>query len=542
MRYFFLLLAIAIAPGVFSQDLSTEITVDRTVVPRLDPAAPVQSVQPSVLATDAPQVRLLPDDLTTVPPYDPQPGFSADPADPSAPASKYRGYVLGGYAPAHNYAFRAGYKLVNKKSTVLDAHLGLRGFSYKGWSDFQGAKATLMRPYAEVDLFHAFRPSTLLEVRAVASLDRISDNPRYGADLHHGIGRANLDGRVSARVRGYRLITDFKANYIEVSDPLKADPDAYSAVFDLTGSFAPVSETGWDVELRLAAQTRQGRPQFDERFHRNTCAIVGLTPGYSFKASRFRFHAGVRLDATFGGNEGAFHAAPRIEAYTMLTRGVHVRLDVAGGEYFNSSARCYAYSPWAVQNYLFANSYSPVDARLELTFGPTDWGSLSFFGRYNRTNDVPMPMIMRQALTWERVDLYGFSGGAKIRLTPAKWLTADATATFTPEGLHSATADNIDRARFIVNASLTVTPVKDLHLGISYHLRAGRAFYVTDPGSTFRRGIGNISDLRIHAGYRILEPLTVFIAADNILNRRPELLPGLNTRGIHGLLGAVWQF
>ena len=542
MRKFFLLLAITLTTNAFCQDLSTEITVDRTVVPRLDPASPMQSVQPAVLPTDAPQVRLDPDDLTAVPPYEPQPGFTANPADPNAASSPYRGYVLAGYAPAHNYAIRAGYSFIKKQHTSLDAHLGMRGYSYKGWSDFAGAKTTLMRPYAEIDFFHAFRPTTLLEIRAGGSYDRLSDSPKIGADIHHGIGRANLDGRFSARIHRYKLFSDLKINHIQLSDPLNVNPDAYSTTFDLSGSLTPASGTGWDIALQMAAQLRRGRPQFSEIFGRNTCAIIGLTPGYSFKAANINFHAGVRLDGTFGAGEGAFHVAPRLEATTMLTRGIHARLDVAGGEYFNSPARCYAYSPWAVQNTLFANSYSPVDAKLELTFGPTDWGTLSIFGRYDRTNDVPMPMIMRQTMTWERVNLYGFSGGAKIKLTPAKWLSAEADATFTPEGLHQGTPDNIDRARFLVNASITTTPMSGLHIGISYHLRASRAFYVTDPQSTYRSPLGNISDLRLHAGYRVLDPLTVFIAVDNILNRTPELLPGLKNRGIHGLLGAIYQF
>lgn len=541
-KHTLIILALSVAATAAAQDLSTEITNERTVVPRRELAAPMQSVQPSVLATEAPAVRLDPDDLSDVPPYEPQPGFSANPSPEVGTESPFRGYVLGGYFPAHNYALRAGYTLVKRQSTTLDAHVGFRGYSYSGWQAFEGAKATLMRPYAEVDLFHAFRPTTLLEVRAGGSYDRLSDSPLLGADLHHGITRGNLDARLTAGLGAYKAAFDLKVNHIGVSDPLKDEPTAYSSIFSLSAAFRPSSGTGWDLALEAAAQMRRGRPEYTEYFLRNTCAIVSLTPGYSFKKAGVDIHAGVRLDGTFGADEGAFHAAPAVEASTTLTRGIHARLDVAGGEYFNSSARCYAYSPFAVQPYLFANSYTPIDAKLTLTFGPFDRGSLSIFGRFNRSNDVPMPMVIRDALTWERVDLYGFSAGAKLNLTPAKWLNADADFTFTPKGYHRGVADNIDRATFIVNAGLTVSPIRGVHVGLSYHLHAGRAFYAMDPASTFRQGLGSISDLRFHAGWRVLDPLTVFFKVDNILNRRPELLPGLNTRGIHGLLGAIYQF
>ncbi len=54
--------------------------------------------------------------------------------------------------------------------------------------------------------------------------------------------------------------------------------------------------------------------------------------------------------------------------------------------------------------------------------------------------------------------------------------------------------------------------------------------------------MGNISDLKFDARYEISGNFDVWARVENLLCRRAELLPGLQTQGVHGLVGVMLRF
>ena len=543
MRKELAIFIIAAAPCLSAQDLSTEITVERTIVPQRELSSPLQSVEPAVLGTEAPAVRLDPDELSDIPPYEPRPGFSDLQPPVRFSPSPYRGYALAGYLPAHNYNFMAGYSILNSDRTTLDAQVGVKGYSYSGWTDMQASKSSLLQPSAHITFFHSFATHTLLELKAGGTYDRLSDNPRLGADLHHGITRGWLDGRLTAVSGNHRLAFDLNAHHIGIGDAVNEYPTAYSSIFLIRGEITPKGSQGWEGAIAGGVQLRRGMEPTGYDFTSQTVGQVRLTPGYRLALGIASLRVGLNVDMTLGGNDrGSFHFSPEVKfAMSPLTR-FHVEASVTGGNHFSSPERCYRYSPFATGQYMFSESYTPVDARVALTFGPWDHGKLKVYGRYSQSNDVPMPMVMRGLMTWETVKLSGFSGGAELELKPISALKATAGIEFHQQGYEYGTPENVDRAKVVLKADLTARITDRIHAGVGYHLRSGRAFFYTDPTSFGQTDAGDISDLRVHADWRVLDPLTVFFTLDNLLNKHAEILPQLRTQGFHGLVGAIYRF
>ena len=65
---------------------------------------------------------------------------------------------------------------------------------------------------------------------------------------------------------------------------------------------------------------------------------------------------------------------------------------------------------------------------------------------------------------------------------------------------------------------------------------------IRDRGQATEVGMGNISDLKFDARYEISGNFDVWARVENLLCRRAELLPGLQTQGVHGLVGVMLRF
>ena len=116
-----ILLLQAVLAGT-AQDLSTEITVDRTVVTELPVAAPLSSVFPSMPADNGNKFSVKPVQYTQWTEFQPAAStFNTPLFTGFTPAPGYRGYILGGYFPAYNAEAAAGYRFIDTKDSQLGA-------------------------------------------------------------------------------------------------------------------------------------------------------------------------------------------------------------------------------------------------------------------------------------------------------------------------------------------------------------------------------------------------------------------------------------
>ncbi|MDE6134919.1 MAG: hypothetical protein K2F79_05035, partial [Muribaculaceae bacterium] len=130
-RNIILTAAAAAAFTAQAQDLSTEITVDRTIRPQEHTAAPLQSVKPQFIRPSAPKTDIRPTEYTLLTPYKPTAGTAGDYSynGLSLPAD-FRGYVRAGYFPAYNLGFDMGYRILDGKTDRLGVAASFEGQSH----------------------------------------------------------------------------------------------------------------------------------------------------------------------------------------------------------------------------------------------------------------------------------------------------------------------------------------------------------------------------------------------------------------------------
>lgn len=157
----------AVASGfatVCAQDMSTEITVDRTIVPRKQEASPLPSVVPSLLPSEGFRSKLGLTEYSAPVSFMPLASPSMAPSYTGiAGAYPYKGYAWLGYFPAYNLGVGAGYSIISNSSTHLGVAAQFNGFSYHSTS-VAGDKGTAKNNTIgmQADFSHTFSKAAAL--------------------------------------------------------------------------------------------------------------------------------------------------------------------------------------------------------------------------------------------------------------------------------------------------------------------------------------------------------------------------------------------
>lgn len=313
-----------------------------------------------------------------------------------------------------------------------------------------------------------------------------------------------------------------------------------------------------DADILLYPKRDIRFPGYDVEGRKNY-GVVSVTPAYRIGRGGFNLTAGLDLDLSFnamgsapGEKFGFFHVAPNVGVdyrtrqfgfYLTATGGV-TPVTLAGMEMFDRYQMPMLVSTQPI--------YSPVDARLGLCFGPYAGFSADLTLRYAVANNTPMggwyQALMNvygpESDVW-RVNLHGASMGIDLRYALSGVLETRAEACFTPQHGKFGIFNGYDRPKVTADASVAVYPGRKLRVEAGYGLRALRRIYMPqadDPDRLEGLKLRNMSMLRAKVGYMLWDTFELYIAGDNLLNRRIDILPGLQCNGIALSGGLYWEF
>lgn len=266
--------------------------------------------------------------------------------------------------------------------------------------------------------------------------------------------------------------------------------------------------------------------------------IVTFTPGYTFSRGKTFIRVGADVDLSVNaGEEGDryafFHIAPDCRLMTDFGR-VGLSLDVTGGTEAGSLASLYALDYYQ-SPVLFSSRpvYTPADARLSLTFGPFSGFTLTAWGEYKISRGIFLGggyldrLYGNRFFEYGRMNLHGFSVGAKINWLPSKVIGVEAYASFQPQRGENGFFNGYDRPRGIAGASVDVHPLDRLRLNVNYELRTHRRFYCPSLVE-----LPNLSLLGAEVSFDITDRLALGVEGANLLNRRNVMLPGNPSEGL----------
>ena len=569
-----------------AQNLSTEITVDRTVVPAERAATRLGSVHPSILTAQVAPARI---GMTE---YD-APGTVTRSARTLAPAawadtfaiSPYRGYASIGYFPTYNLGISAGYRIIQSSDTRLGVWAQFDGSSYSRRLLKDSYDKTTFRNNTVAvgaDFDHRFGSHGTLTAEASYSYGSIAAPIRRCAG-EHGIGMADVSvawyGRAS-RI-GYHVGAELHTFGYSENDKNDPAPDgrAGSALLHTarkgteleiafgTGLVARLGGKGSGQHLGLELKADflkrpeatvpaidfiaggQGGAYYGMMSSpASTLGVVSITPYYALgRGKGFNMRLGARIDLSTGGDDKKFHIAPAVRV-GYNTSGFAIYARAGGGEVLNTGRSLYNYTPYMPVGWQYGRSHLPLTVDAGINIGPFAGFGAELFGGWARANDWLMPAAVgfysAPRGVFRATDIKGFHAGARLRYAYRSIADAMVSAEFAPQKENSGYYMWRDRAKLVLKAEVAVRPIARLELKASYELRNGRACYIyNNPDEApMRFKMGNASLLGFSARYAVTPAIDVFARGENLLASRYLVLPEVVAQGVHGLVGASIKF
>lgn len=589
------IIAAAIAALPAAAQVEKEITVEREIVPTIREASrltftPTYQLpavaKPTLTYSERTQTARIPALFSLL-----EPAAIAD----SIPASLRRGYISAGYFPLTNAGLSAGYRVIDAPRTRLDAWLQYDGRNY----DIPAADLAILpngetasRLVRNQDLQLGLRIAQLcgrsghLDFGADYALSHFN-NPFHsliaGATESQSANRVNVDGLYTGKTNDLGFSLGAAYGYFGFARgidryaglrPVREHSGAIKAAL-----FAETSTTTsyrLDIDASILSRGKAGEyeqldgamyPQYKYLTARNgkTSGLVTLTPSYTIDRTKFHFTIGARVDLAF--NDGKFfHIAPDVKATWTPSPFFALYGRAGGGEHRNTMASLFAIDRYISPVFFYDNSHIPVEAEAGFRVGPFRGASLGVSAAYAVANDWLMPYDAAEgAVAFCPTDVRGWKFTAKAEYS---WRGIAAVAV---EGTLNPVSDtditdvyytNFDHARYVLDASLTVRPLRQLEVTAGYNLRASRSMRYSSQGvaSPYLDGdygygsiqtpfggdvitkIGNLANLRLGASWTFTPTLSAFVRLDNILNRHTPSFSLIASQGFSGLFGVTFKF
>lgn len=275
--------------------------------------------------------------------------------------------------------------------------------------------------------------------------------------------------------------------------------------------------------------------------------LVNLAPYFKYENGGFNAKLGVNIDLSL--NDGtSFRLAPDVYLSYVFIDGVSFYAEAKGGKRITTLRDMYSYNRYINPISDFANSYSPLNAEGGFKIGPFSGFYAKLFGGYGIFKDMNMPTCingLNNGATFYRIsEIKGWKAGVELGYKLCSIAEAKINATYSPQEEDKGYFMGYDRAKFVGNASITVTPVNRLKIGLDYQLRSKRwvngSFYDSEASTLYDvcRELGDWNNLSLGASYQITDMISVFVQGNNLLNRKWDSYYGMSAQALN-VLGGV---
>lgn len=526
--YAWLLAALPFAAA--AQNLSTEVVVDRSIVPEERPASRPSWVAPEVVLPSVEPVRLAPSLFTEVAAIDRRYGLlNPAPGAFAAVKSPYRGYLSAGYFPTLDFGVSAGYRFVDKRSLSLGARLQFGSQKYSVDNEF-GAKPSsqfMLGGTAGIDL--AWMPRANASLDASAQYSFLRQKAANWQPCNTNSGAVSIGWRQSLERFGYHASLNGAAegSSLTFNDVVGGPAGPFNVDQQLlafeAGAYVTFGQSSAGIDLSADyLHTSAGDA--------SAVHAIGVTPYYAYASKRFSARLGIRLDAA-----DKFGVMPAVKLQWLPADAVGLWADVSGGTRINPFQTLRQTSVYQVFDRAYGTSKLPVAFDAGVNFGPFHGFYVGVTGGYAVADNW---LMMAIAGPFRGVDVRGWHAGARVG---GEWrfVKAELSADFAPSSFSGAWYAYRDRANTVIKASVALNPIEALTVNAGYEFRGGRKAYLDDYHYS---GLGCVSDLSLGAEYRFTPSLTVFARIENLLGRRHYILPSIQSPKLSGLLGLSYKF
>jgi len=294
--------------------------------------------------------------------------------------------------------------------------------------------------------------------------------------------------------------------------------------------------------------------------------MITLSPTYTIKRDMYKLQLGLNAHLSF--SDGAvFRLSPNVRFNLALVDGFTLFANALGGKALGYRVPThFANHRYDDPLLMYGSIYTPLDAEVGAKIGPFDGlsarVSLGYAivkdqpGILYRTNYETHAYLKGMMSTYMVMDGRGYYLNAEVAYKYRSLIEAKAAIKYAPHDNEMFASDThyngyklgVDRASTVANIDLKVTPWRPLTLNAGLEYRGGRMalFYsYFDEQGTPHYQFENMRDaINLHAGanYRLNSSVNLWLDANNLLNRRYDLLYGMGAQRIGVMVGAGFTF
>ncbi|MBD5233256.1 MAG: hypothetical protein HDS65_03655 [Bacteroidales bacterium] len=535
LRLLSVALACSLSAAAIAEDLSTQITVDRTAATELPPAQPLQSVAPVLPPLLTQPVTLQPSYYTSTSAYTPLTGQVEGEAVTGLPAPDlYKGYLWLGYLPVYDRSLGAGYRIIDLEDSHASASLLYTGAN---WGASEGSRKKGLDVFGiQADGSHRFCDAARvwLDIRyrytnagAWDENEFLRDaTSQHINDFKLGFGVAGRSGRFDWKLSAAYTHMSVSANRIEAMPGIEAPHDSRFRA-DLEGGVN--IGNGSRFSLGIYSDILNGGGNFT------------VTPAYHLVWRNIAARVGLKVSAGSSFDYSKVHVAPDIEVAWNPSGRFSAFVKADGGTRFYTLADQYAVTPFLTGALESVNTFTAVNSRLGFTLRPAAAVSVSLFGTYEATDGLPV-MTLPAAPAFKalsRVDSRVLGGGLSAAYSWRKTLDVHGEVRFMQHGLEHASASNPYHAAVMAELGLKLRPIEPLAVEAGWKFRAGQRLWLDK--DTYS-SLPNLSDISLGGSYALSDRFDVFLRFSNLLCRRTMIVPGVMSQRLGGLAGVSVRF
>lgn len=591
-------LCLSLMMSATAQDLTKEIVIEKEIIPeernatRLSatPAISLPSVKKKKLNySEWRKASEIPASISTL-----EPVAYAD----TLPVSPFKGYVDLGYFPIYNTALSAGYRFVNTENTRLNGWIQYDGRIYDG-DMFTGDEVTLRNHAVSVgvDVAQRVDQTSILTAGINYRLNRYN-NPVFGTMAYEENGQTlyktgfgdgysqtvnrvdlGLNWKSSVGVVNYNAGIEFGHFGYGQDGEMQVYGMTSAVVNDFAGMLKPVRENrfalygninlpvndnaraGADVDFTYLNYNRGSKMTFDlAKFGHVLAPInnpdygkISITPYYDYRIDKkFAVRLGAKIDVAISAGK-ALYVAPDVKVDWTPSSMVAVYGRLGGGQQLNALGSLFDVTAYSAPMFAYGKSILPITIDGGVVLGPWRGGYFEVFGGYAKANDWLMPSYNNDITYFSEVDIDGWHLGAAAGYNYRDIVDAKVRYEAAPQEYDKGYFLWRDRARYVVNASLKITPIKPLDITLEYELRGKRRIedvrYVDcsemnmSPYIDHRQyNLKNMDKVSIGALYRFTSQLSAFGRIENLFDNDYELIGRIPAQGITMLVGGSYKF
>lgn len=520
--------------------------------------------------------------------------------------SQKRGYLMLGAGTNSNLEGAVGYQLVDAPNDVLNifaTHSSTSGdvdYATKDFSDTK-AKAKYSDSKINLDYKHTFEPSILSFGAYYRNLNyNYYGNPFWGKTISSIPHAYDMEKRQGVNIFSFSaglkskedndgiLKYDVNAGYTYFKN--KYEPEfeldnykdgAKGGQIDLNANFFTAFDTDKTVGVKGKIMNQSiTEPKFTEKFFDDTyhsLTNIEATPYFGITGDNWNISLGVNVGYALD-VKNKFVFSPEINMSTTLAEKNKLYLSITGGVNENTFMQILDENRYVNQMARVGYSRTPYDINVGFNSGALTGFEFSIFGGYKQTKDDHLYMAMAGAFRtsgdpglqyfaykWGNLStpLYadvstGHVGGLiKTSLIPRTDLSAKLTGYFYDvkyvSGYMPTYINDIPTEKKAwgkptfsaeLNADINILP--ELTISLNYIYAGGRKAYIGNMryesptlGSVSMK---DISELNIRAEYKVLDWLSIYARANNVLNQKYELIHGYTLQGFNALGGLSFKF